>query len=186
MKTQRAFIAAPLSEEILGRLGELQQQLCAQLPEFRPTAGRNLHLTLNFLDRRSPQELEEISRIMLSIGGQTGSIRALSADLQLLGRKGSKRPLCLGLKAPDALFHLQRRLERQIDSLCGSGPHRSYRPHLTLGRLKPAPGSRLPYALTPEPLELFFDRIGLYSSRLLPQGAEHRLLTEVLLVGNNV
>ena len=177
----RAFIAVVADASDLDRLAPLQQELLRRVPQFHPQPRDNLHLTLAFLGEQSVATLEETRSLVLSVGGQTAPISTRIQGLQLLGHGQRKRPLCLMLEPVMALIELHRRLN---DGLAGLGLEtetRRYHPHLTLGRVSPPPPAPTVLAdLAPdEPMELHFERLVLFRSRLLPGGAEHSALAEV-------
>ena len=176
----RAFIAAPLQPVMTHRLMQMQQALTTALPSFRAMAWQNLHLTLVFLDDQSPEVLEETAKRMLSVGVGMKPFSAPLAGWQLLGRGQRRRPLCLEVAALPQLLELQRRLSDMTARLGIVSERRRYRPHLTLGRMPPPlPRQELLAPLLGEPPQrLEIDRIALYSSQLLPNGAEHKLLAE--------
>ncbi len=147
------------------------------LTEFRPLAPENLHLTLLFLGDQRPEKLDEIADIMLSICGQVRPFEISFTGWQLAGRGTRKRPLCLKVTAEPELLELQYKLNCEITR---SGVHltqRQFWPHLTLGRTPPLPqAEKLEQLWAEVPQKIVSDRVNLYQSRLLPQGAVHTLI----------
>ena len=68
MTTIRSFLAIPLPLELQKRLCCLQHELKKELPELRPAALKNLHLSLIFLGDQTEEMLAEIGTLMLLIG----------------------------------------------------------------------------------------------------------------------
>lgn len=182
----RSFLAIPLPTELQKRLGGLQRELKQRLPELRPTAPKNLHLSLQFLGDQPQELLEEIGCLMLSIGGLSPSFSVVLKGLG--GFPGGRRPrvVWLGVEPPARLLTLQAALAEGLCELGLPRETRPYRPHLTLGRLRRPP-------LESGILEAFSEsdcgrlevkRMVLFSSRLTPQGAVHHPLREVELTGS--
>lgn len=182
MTRLRSFIALPLHADTITPVSQLQQKLADRYEGFRPAALRNLHLTLFFLGTRSMQELEKITSVMLSVGHDIPAFELILTSLQLIGRNPRKRPLCLDVRAPSELLDLHRSLHGKITGCGIELEKRSYRPHLTLGRINsPWPTRKELNLLHQQELALKANSICLYSSQLLPQGARHELLCEAAL-----
>lgn len=182
MSRHRAFIAAALPDAAVQDLQELQQRLKETLPGFHPGLSQNLHLTLLFLGDCTALELAEISRIVLSVGVRNRPCETQIEQLQLFGHGQRKRPLVATLSPTPQLRNLHHDLVGQLADKGEAREARRFRPHLTLGRIRPPlPAKRQLSAFEIAPLRLRLERIGLFTSRLLPQGAEHSLVTEALL-----
>lgn len=179
MNTVRCFIAIPLPEALCQQLVTLQQNLRRDMPELRPGAPHNLHLTLKFLGDQSEEQLAKISQFMLSV---VVTQTPFSLNLKGLGTfPESKRPriLWLGMQPPEPLVTLQQMLSAGLAKLGCPEERKPYRPHLTLGRFRQPPASiealdkQQNNNFDPLPVE----SIILYSSRLTPQGVVHHPLT---------
>jgi RNA 2',3'-cyclic 3'-phosphodiesterase len=181
----RSFIAIPLPPALRKRLGSLQQELQQRIPEMRPTALENLHLTLLFLGDQPPETLEAIGCLLLATGR---SCPTFSLRLHRLGRfppRGRPRVIWLGVQTPSPLTALHATLR---EDLLRFGLHldtQSFRPHLTLGRL----GTHPMEPPLQEPLGerdygyLRVESLVLFSSRLTKNGAVHQPLLKVPLGG---
>ncbi len=179
----RAFIAVPLPEVLQQSLAELQNQLQATLPELKPAAARNLHLTLHFLGELTQEQLAETARLMVSIGQKKKDFNVFLKGLGFFPRRSRPRVLWLGLEPPDQLLALFEDLADGLLQLGLLDQKRPYQPHLTLGRFKvpPAKLDALCPFLSQEFGTLRVERLVLYSSRLTATGAIHNPLQEVTL-----
>ncbi len=182
----RSFLAIPLPSELQKRLGCLQQELKQGLPELRPTAPQNLHLSLQFLGDQPQELLARIGGLMLSIGDSNPSF---SVVLKGLGSfPGGRRPrvVWLGVEPVAQLRALQAILAEGLCELGLPRETRPYRPHLTLGRLRrpPLESGILETLRESDCGWLEVNRMVLFSSRLTPQGAVHHPLREVELTGS--
>ncbi len=179
----RAFIAVPLPAALQQRLSQLLQQLKAALPELKPAAAHNLHLTLHFLGEQTQEQLAEIGRLMVSIGEKKKNFNVTIRNLGCFPGLRNPRVLWLGLEPPDQLIALHRELASGLQLLGLLNDVRPYRPHLTLGRFKVPranPEALCPF-LSQEFGNLKIDQLVLYSSRLTAAGAVHSPLQRVIL-----
>ena len=100
-----------------------------QLSGGRPTAKRNLHITVAFLGMLDAEQLERASRVPpIAVG-------PFELELDRLGHFHGSRALWLGPTAvPPALTALERRLWEGLEREGFEREPRIYRPHLTLAR----------------------------------------------------
>ena len=139
------------------------------LPMHRTVPADQVHLTLAFLGNRRRSELESIVE---SIQSAAAGIRAFELTLgqwRYLPEDSAARVLVAETDAPSALLELQRRLSSRL--LGQRGGARTFRPHLTVARLKDA---REPLDMAPlpglAPSSFRVERIELLRSVLRPEG----------------
>ncbi len=177
----RAFLAIPLPEELQQSIFRLQKRLKGAIPELKPAAIHNLHLTLHFLGDRTQEQLAEIARIMVSTGEKKKSFNVLVKNLGCFPQQRKPRVLWLGVEPPEPLIALQAELAAELEQRGLLDDRRPYRPHLTIGRFKQIP--RDPDALCPFLSQgcgsFKVDQLVLYRSRLTPSGAVHTPLQQV-------
>lgn len=164
----RLFVALDLPEDIRARLLALQ----GGVPGARWTTNEQLHLTLRFIG-------EVAGDVAHDVDDALAAIRAPSFQLELsaVGEFGGKSPRALwaGVKANDALLHLQRKIETAMQRIGLPPEQRKYSPHVSLARLKSAPRDKVVQFLThgalfsagPFPVNHFV----LFSSHTAPSGA---------------
>ena len=158
--------------------------------------AENLHLTLNFLGEITEQEAERVKGAMVEASGGLNAFDLTVGNLH--GVPDLKRPkmLWLGLDEGtglERLRELKQKLDHELDKIGIRAEKRSFKPHLTLCRIrenkeKNKAGSRLSI-ITEERQEIIKKKIDftvdsfvLFSSRLNPGGALHRPVFTVQLL----
>ena len=176
MKSLRAFLAIPLSEDLRPRAEELQKELSPSLPDVRWVRPESLHLTLRFLPDLPEETVEKIGQIMLSVGTLLPPFRI---DVTILGTfpgPTQARILWLGIDGGAALGELFHALDERLATIGLPRETRPFTPHLTLGRWR-QPGA-IPQDLWQRRAALTLgdfraDRMILFESRLAASGAIH-------------
>jgi 2'-5' RNA ligase len=178
----RAFLALPLPDPILHRLGMVQHIL--RLDHAVPR--ESLHLTLAFLGEQPKTQLEELHHVLTA---RTLPVPALQLDG--LGVFGGDTPRSLHARfAPDPrLLALQARVAQSVRDAGIVLERRRFIPHVTLARFTRgevsaqtlAAGFAAVGALTSQPLVP--DHLVLFRSTLRRDGAIYDALAEYPLTG---
>jgi 2'-5' RNA ligase len=190
--TIRTFIALELPPAVISLFQEVQQDLKRLKIRARWVRPENIHLTLKFLGDVNPDDIDKIGTAMAC-----AAIDCLPVTVSVRGIgvfPGIKRPrviwVGLGGETP-ALFALQSRLEQELAGAKFPKDKRSFKAHLTLGRIKrtanPAVIRQMltNYAkLSSE--EFTFNQIILFKSDLKPSGAVYSKLKQTNLGMTNV
>jgi 2'-5' RNA ligase len=176
MKSLRAFLAIPLSEDLRHRAEELQKELSPSLPDVRWVRPENLHLTLRFLPDLPEETVEKIGQIMLSVGTLLPPFRIDVTSLGTFPGPTRARILWLGIDGGAALGELFHALDERFATIGLPRETRPFTPHLTLGRWR-QPGA-IPQDLWQRRAALTLgdfraDRMILFESRLAASGAIH-------------
>ena len=180
----RAFIAIELPDSIRSLLDQVQQELKSLRLKARWVRAENIHLTLKFLGDIDAGDID-------NIGGAMADTAADSAPLALkIGGigffPGIKRPrviwVGLGGDIPN-LLNLQRNLEDRLVPVGYAKEKRSFKAHLTLGRIRQAANPETIRRILKEYIELgdhqfMADRIILFKSVLKPSGAVYSPLKQ--------
>jgi 2'-5' RNA ligase len=167
---QRAFIALDPPAEVRGELTAWLRQ-ARPGKGLRPVKPENLHLTLAFLGDRSEGELALVANILNEFADEAPRL-AIGAPLWLPPRR--PRVLAVEIRSLDGLLApLQSGIARSLAGALGWHEPRSFRPHITVARM--GRDFRLPrQPLPPTPsLEFSAERLVLYRSHLLPEGAQY-------------
>lgn len=195
----RAFVAIEIPPDVLQILGKTIQKLAALKLDGRPARLQSIHLTLKFLGNVDPERLDSVKEALRAsaAGLSPFELRVRSVgvfpDLSRprvvwfgVGRPPSPNPRSSG---SDPLTELQRSVEDGLQPLGFEPERRSFRPHLTLMRLKS--GRNLPRlvqylkdeGLHAEAGSFRVDSLHLYRSILRPDGAEYVKLASMPLGG---
>ena len=135
----RCFVAVELSEEIKGRLVELQRR-CALLDRsVRWTGPEQMHLTLKFLGEVSDADIASVAETMSSVAARQSPITFLVRGVGCFPPGGAVRIFWVGVEeSSGTLARLQAYCEESFARLGFARERRSYTPHLTIGRIKDA------------------------------------------------
>jgi len=175
----RAFLAIEPDEDTRDVLEDLQEDI----PVGRLVPGDNLHLTLAFLDDQPEERLEDLHF-------QLETLTAPSFDVTFdgLGTFGGARPrVVFAVVEPSApLLELRRTVVQAARRAGMTLPHETYRPHITLARLRSDLSDEAHMRLQDYLGAEFLTAIPpfrarslvLMQSHLHPEGARHEPLTE--------
>jgi 2'-5' RNA ligase len=139
MKKTRAFIAIPLPQPIQDHLGMVSQTWAQQLSDravrwVRPSL---MHITLRFLGDTEQKALSAVKNGLDDIGGR---FRCFHLQLSTVGCfPNTRRPrvVWVGLQGQlDTAQSLKQEIDRFLLPLGWEMEDRSFRPHLTVGRVK--------------------------------------------------
>jgi RNA 2',3'-cyclic 3'-phosphodiesterase len=185
----RAFVALDLPAATQHALASLQkewEQLKAPVAWIKPD---KVHLTLKFLGNITPEQVAGIQSSLGDIASRTAPFRLQPTACGAFPSIKQMRVIWVGLSGDlDALHTLQQNIEKGLIALNFPAEERSFRGHLTLGRVK---GRGHLYQLQEALLrqqgfhaEAFDVReIVLYRSELRPEGARYTSLFRAGLGG---
>jgi 2'-5' RNA ligase len=135
----RLFIAVPIPEQIQVRLSEMVSDLKKSYSTIRWIPHGNLHLTLKFLGEVSEQAVPKIQECMLKVVKET---HLLPFEIYLAGVGAFPNPIrprviWVGImRGEEELAKLANGLENELESLGFLREERSFKPHLTIGRVR--------------------------------------------------
>lgn len=132
----RLFAAIPVPSPALERVTALLDEFRERTWPVRWVPGTGVHLTLKFYGEVADERIDAIAESIAFAAAGTGP---LSLQLGRLGAFPSwerARVVWLGVEAPPALELLQDRVERHAESLGFPVEGATYRPHVTLGRVR--------------------------------------------------
>lgn len=181
-ETIRAFIAAPVPGEILGRIRDLQQEL-------KPAGGgavrwvrpEGIHLTFHFLGDIDPGKISELDAVMEEAAGKISPFRVRFQGLGAFPQLKRPRVFWVGLEAGEEIHTLHHELGRGLKRLRYRVESREFRPHLTLARVRSFDGLGPLIREFTDGREREFGEgeireVVLYRSELKPGGAEYSSL----------
>jgi 2'-5' RNA ligase len=165
---RRLFVALSIPDDIAAGLQRLQ----SGVPGARWSRREQFHLTLRFIGEVDGRDATAIDDALSLI-----SVAPFPLELHGAGTFGGRDPreLWAGVRANEALMHLQRKIETAIQRIGLAADSRKFTPHVTLARLKAAPRGRVMdyltdhalYASPPFEVREFL----LYSSTLTSEGS---------------
>ncbi|MFQ5525375.1 MAG: RNA 2',3'-cyclic phosphodiesterase [Thermoanaerobaculia bacterium] len=132
----RGFLGLEIPDSIREPLDRALAPMRRRFPESRWVPAANWHLTLVFLGSVEPEDLAGLDKAVPAV---FAAHEAFDLELAETGTFPPRRPArvaWIGLRAPGALYALQKDL---IDASAGAGfkiDQRSYSPHLTIARCR--------------------------------------------------
>lgn len=182
----RAFFALPMPDEAIDELRRAQNALRRRAEQSRVTArflpDEALHVTLCFLGSVARDAIPNFARALEMCAPDS----PLGASFEKLGAFSSPkraRVVVAELSDPEGrIAELARRLSEAAAELGVSLEERSFRPHVTLARIKRPSDVRdwLAHA-TLDRVSLRFDELRLYESHLHPGGSRYSVLARARL-----
>jgi 2'-5' RNA ligase len=135
----RTFIAVELDREFLDNLENLQGRLRQQVAprSVRWVWPQGIHLTLKFLGETRPDQVAAVKPALDRAAAGVVSFTFTAGGLGCFPNTRRPRVIWVGLYEPTgALARLRDAVESQVAPLGFPTEKRSFRPHLTLGRVQ--------------------------------------------------
>ena len=175
----RTFIAFEVLPVIISLLQKVQQELKLLKLRVRWVRPENIHLTLKFLGDIDPGGIDKIGAAMAEAVIGSSPLKLAVSGIGVF--PGTKRPrvIWLGLGGDiRSLLALQSRLEEKLVGVGFPKDKRSFKAHLTLGRIKQAANPAVIRQMISEYASLSSDeftcnQVILFKSDLKPSGAVH-------------
>ncbi len=183
----RAFVALRLSADALSALDDACERLRAcWMPEgVRWVSPENRHLTLRFLGEGEARAALGLQETLGQIAAQTEPLALRLAPLGCFLSVRRPSVLWCGLDGDlYALKNLQRRVERVVQQAGWTAETRVFRPHITLGRVRPSVrASGVFPKVDVAPMSFLVLEMELIESRLERRGAVYRTIAKLRFSG---
>ena len=128
----RAFISIELPQRIKNALYDIQKQISSKNAKIRWVAKKNLHLTLKFFSKISPDKLDEVKERLIDL-----KFKPFKVKLDKIGFFPSEdliRVIWVGLQNFEKIMDIQGEIELRLNKLYPRDER--FSTHLTLGRVK--------------------------------------------------
>ena len=132
----RLFTAIELPEDVRGALASMQHGV----PGARWIDPDSIHLTLRFIGEVDENVAHDIDSVFAGLRAPGFFLK-----LQGVGEFGGKTPRALwaGVARSPALEHLAAKIESVLQRIGLPAETRKFSPHITLARLRDAPGAKV-------------------------------------------
>ena len=187
----RAFISIHLPAEVRERLRAVQTQLAVPASAVRWTAFEQLHLTLEFLGNVAIQNVPELEAALKKVATAHSRLALSVEEVGAFSSLRNPRIIWAGIKGDvESLLALQAGVGGAVSPWVAEQEMRPYRPHVTLGRVRPI--NRRDLRKVSDALESVTDRtfgswsveeFALMQSKLSPHGSQHSTLATFRLGG---
>lgn len=178
----RLFTAIDPPDAIREQLESIQE--ANELPA-RWTAPDQFHVTIRFIGDADEEQAQKYQASLDSL--TLSSVKCQPYGLDVLPSRRSPRVLTLGLERTDTLMALYESVSSALEAEGLAPEDRSYKPHVTIGRLNDVQREAVHEFLRSHEDATFptfhVDRLVLYESTLTPDGAIHEPLSTYELSG---
>jgi len=182
----RCFIALDISDHIRRDFGDTIDRLKKHDADVKWVRVDNMHLTLKFLGKTPENILPKIQESLFNVVLSYNPFYIRIYGTGVFPNRKYPRVIWVGVEDSDMLKRLYSDIENVMASLGFKKEQRSFKPHLTLGRVR-SHKRIMPVVLD---LDTFKDKefgnihikkIKLMKSELKPQGAMYSCLYEIQL-----
>lgn len=174
----RLFIAVPLPEETRELLIGLQKKLRSRVKRAAWVKRDVMHVTVRFLGDVEEEVIPEIDEVLEDGLYERKPFEAILRGGGAFPNPQQPRVFWVGLEDGDRFAELAHSANLALSALGFQAPHKPFRPHVTLCRLRGPwlDGLPKPLAELDELGRFRVDRLTLYRSILHPAGAKHEEL----------
>ena len=171
----RLFIAVPLPEEARDLLCAMQDQLRGEVKRAAWVPRVAMHVTVRFLGETEEDLVPEIHEMLSDALAEYPPFEARLAGGGAFPNARRPKVFWVGLEDGHRFAALAHTANLALSALGFPAPHKPFRPHATLCRLRGPWLEGLPTKLgeAGELGRFTVDRLELYQSVLHPAGAEH-------------
>jgi RNA 2',3'-cyclic 3'-phosphodiesterase len=187
----RCFIAVHVPVRVRERLRDLQQQLEKSVPEdvVRWTPFEQLHLTLEFLGSVPTTAVPQLEQALTKVAAEHRPFKLQAESIGAFSSIRNPRVIWAGITGDiEPLKALQSAVHAAVVEWEREPETRAYRPHLTLGRVRPIKPRELRKvsevlgAIAPPNFGSWdVTEFAFMQSKLSPHGAQHSVLATFLL-----
>ena len=183
----RLFLAINLPREVRGEVSAATAALKSAAPELAWVDERLLHFTLKFLGETPEERVPEIQAMLAGVAGRHRELVMTLGGVGAFPNFRRARVVWLGVAEEPRLELVHHDLEASGERLGFEIEARPFRPHLTLARVKQAPGEERMRALaraakqTDYRTDFIVRSIDLMASTLSSSGPEYTTLISAAL-----
>lgn len=171
----RAFLALPLAPLFQKEITPLAEELKKKYPQVRWVRPAEIHATLHFFGSISSEEVQKISACVSPITRNTPPCSLFLEGIGGFPNARRPRVIWLGIGGEVERLHtMQGSIEKLLSQAGYPFEERSFKAHLTLGRLKePKPLPGFEALKFPRTETKSVSEIVLFQSHLSPEGAHY-------------
>ncbi|MGI8546991.1 MAG: RNA 2',3'-cyclic phosphodiesterase [Gemmatimonadaceae bacterium] len=133
----RLFLAVNFAPELREALHGATMQLRTAAPEVRWTSAERLHLTLKFLGEQPPETVDRLRPAMDAVAERHHPMDFVAGGVGAFPNFRRARVVWVGVEPSQALELFYNDVEAACERLGFPREGRAFRPHVTLGRVRP-------------------------------------------------
>ena len=184
MTSWRVFCAVELPENVRARLQEHIARLRKEVPDAAASWSRveNIHLTLKFFGNVALDHIPKISAAATRTTEQFSKFQIEVGNTGVFPRASRAQVLWIGVNDPTGqLSALQKQFEVECAAAGFEKEDRSYKPHLTIARLRKPEGARrlaeTHIQMTFKPISVTLNELTLFRSELSSKGSKYTAIS---------
>lgn len=179
---KRIFVAIDISDEARLKASAYINFLRQQFPKVRVGWDKpeKLHLTMKFLGEIDGEQLENLQKAVKSATREVSPFKLQISETGVFPSSRNARILWLGVKGETgSLRKLNEVLERECERQGFAKEKRSFKAHLTIGRMKEKSSELAETHLREkfEPVEFEVSELVIYQSELRPTGSVYSVVS---------
>ena len=173
----RLFIAAPISDNIKKRLADMILPVKQKISQIKWVKADNFHFTLLFLGETSESLIDPVNDRLKQVAGLFKSFSVEIMDFSCFPSLKRPRVLFLSvMNGREILINLAESVRQKLNEL-GFVENKDFKPHLTVGRIKPYHKINLENIdFNCDPVLIKIDQIQLIQSTLKPEGPVYSII----------
>ncbi|MCM8775806.1 MAG: RNA 2',3'-cyclic phosphodiesterase [Candidatus Omnitrophica bacterium] len=181
--TYRTFLALPLAEAFQHEISNFLYRLRKKNGGIKWVLPEQVHITLHFFGPTTGDQILEIKKRMQSVASTYHPLRLALSEMGFFPDASRPRVIWIGMTGDTArLIEIQSSIEKDLAAAGFEIEDRRFRPHATLGRVRPHQGR--PPIRGENFKDVFFvptslktiDRIVLFQSILSSSGSRYEVL----------
>lgn len=175
----RVFLALEIPGEIKAYLGTVKDRLAARIRGVKWVSEEAQHITLKFFGEQEEKAVREIGDALSGIERRYDPVAAALRGIEAFPDRKRARVIVMALeKGVDNIRMIFHDIEDRLSGLGIEQEKRSFRPHITLGRMR-TPGPLLDRDIVAVDMKGFtVSRMVLFQSTLRPAGAIYTPIRE--------
>jgi 2'-5' RNA ligase len=182
----RLFIAMPLGDQAEQKLSNIIAECREHGGSVKWVRPENIHLTIRFLGDTDESLIEKLKQLIDEVVTEFSPVETTIDQLGAFPNLKRPRVIWTSISSEtETLAKLARQVELRVRKLRFEADKKSFKAHLTLGRVRKPQGldDLLSFLekYTVEPIPVRFDRLVLFQSTLTPQGSIYKRLHEAVL-----
>lgn len=176
----RVFLALEIPKEIKEYLGVVKDQMAARIRGVKWVNEEAQHITLKFFGEQEEKKVGEIGDALSGIERRYDPVAVTLKGIEAFPDRKRARVIVMALeKGVDNIQMIFHDIEDRLSGLGIEKEKRSFRPHITLGRMR-IPGPLLDRDIVAVDVKGFaVSRMVLFQSMLKPAGAVYTPVREL-------
>lgn len=133
----RAFLAFEIPVDIKVYLSTTINTLSLRLKDVKWVSREGLHITVKFLGEIEEKKIDEIRKALLYLEAQYKPFNLTISDIDAFPNKKNSRVIVVNVKnGVDIMHNIFQDIEKTLEIIGFEKEKRSFKPHITLGRMR--------------------------------------------------